>query len=218
MKVVLLGPPGAGKGTQAAVMAKEFTVIHVSTGDMLREAVKQGTDAGKTAKEYMDRGELVPDSIVTKIVCERITRKDAANGFLLDGFPRNINQGIELENELKKINLPLDIVLYFKTKESTSIKRLTGRRVCNNCGSNFHIVTMKPKKEGICDACGGVLIQRDDDKVDTIKNRLKVYKEQTKALLKFYKDRKILREIAGDMEVNALFKEIRKLLKKEKLI
>ena len=156
MKVVLLGPPGAGKGTQAAVMAKEFTVIHVSTGDMLREAVKQGTDAGKTAKEYMDRGELVPDSIVTKIVCERITRKDAANGFLLDGFPRNINQGIELENELKKINLPLDIVLYFKTKESTSIKRLTGRRVCNNCGSNFHIVTMKPKKEGICDACGGV--------------------------------------------------------------
>lgn len=218
MKLVLLGPPGAGKGTQAAVLSKKYGIIHVSTGDMLREAVKNGTQAGKDAKSYMDKGELVPDAIVTKIVVDRLSQKDASKGFMLDGFPRNTNQGVELENQMKKMGLKLDLVLYFNTSEKTVVERLTGRRVCTKCGQIFHISNKPSKKEGICDTCASPLIQREDDKAETIKNRLKVYREQTAPLLDFYKTRGLLKEVSGDMNVDELFVELEKLFQKEKLV
>jgi len=218
MRFVLLGPPGAGKGTQAEVIAKNYGTLHVSTGDMLREALKNKTSAGLEAKGYMDRGELVPDSIVTKIVIDRLSKEDAKKGFMLDGFPRNSNQAIDLDEQLKALNMPLDMVLYFNTKEATSVDRLTGRRVCRNCGINYHVKNRPPKIEGRCDVCGGELYQRDDDKAETIKNRLKVYNEQTAPLLKFYKAMGLITEVSGDMEVNALFKELVELFKNKKLL
>jgi len=218
MRLVLLGPPGAGKGTQAAVLSKAFKVVHVSTGDMLREAVKTGSKAGLLAKEYMAKGELVSDEIVTKIVAERISKEDAKNGFILDGFPRTKVQAIALDKELRELNMPIDLVLYFSTKESTSITRLTGRRVCKKCGLNYHIKNMPPKTKGKCDVCSGELMQREDDKVDTIKNRLKVYAEQTEPLLSFYKDKSLLREARGDLDVDKLFEKLSNLFKKENLV
>ena len=209
MKLVLLGPPGAGKGTQANVLSNKFGVVHVSTGDILREAVKNDRDAGLLAKTYMDKGDLVPDEIVLTLVAERLSRNDAKRGFILDGFPRNKNQAIELENRLKNSGMKLDMVLYFKTKESTSIERLTGRRICPKCGLNYHIKNRLPKKDNICDVCGIGLIHRQDDKVETIKNRLKIYKNQTQPLLKYYKDLGLLRGVPGDLDVNALFKKLK---------
>ena len=217
MRLVLLGPPGAGKGTQAGVLSKSLGLLHVSTGDMLREAVKAGTEAGKSAKKFMDSGELVPDEIVTKIVTDRISKEDAKSGFMLDGFPRNTSQGVELDRQLDALNMPLELVLFFNTGETTSVERLTGRRVCKVCGRNFHVKNMPPKVEGKCDSCGGQLIQRDDDKVDTIMNRLKVYQKQTEPLLKFYKEKGILREVSGDLDVDTLFGQLKELFKKENL-
>lgn len=218
MNLVLLGPPGAGKGTQAGVLSDRFKMLHVSTGNILREAVKSKTETGLAAKSYMDKGELVPDQVVSSLIAERISKEDAKNGFILDGFPRNTSQGIELEKKLQDLNMQLDMALYFNTSESTSIARLTGRRVCSSCGLNFHIKNMPSKVEGICDSCGGRLIQRDDDTIDTIKNRLKVYQEQTAPLLSFYRDRNLLKEVSGDLDVNTLFEELRALFKQKKLI
>jgi len=217
MKIILLGPPGAGKGTQAVVLAKTYRLLHVSTGDMLREAVKNGTEAGLLAKGYMDKGELVPDAVVTKIVVDRISKPDAKEGFMLDGFPRTVNQAVELEKQLNNLKQKIDLVLYFNTKEETSIERLTGRRVCPKCGLNYHIKNKAPKNGNNCDSCGSGLIQRDDDKLETIKNRLAVYLKQTAPLLSFYKERALLREVSGDMEVNELFGRLKGLFKKEKL-
>ena len=217
MNLVLLGPPGAGKGTQAKVLSKEFNVIHVSTGDMLREALKKGTEVGKLAKTYMDKGELVPDEVVIKIVEERISRDDAKNGFMLDGFPRNEKQADKLDEALSKMQKALDIVLFFKTAPEVSIARLSGRRACPVCGANFHIKNMIPKVEGICDYCGGNLIQRDDDKEETVKRRLVVYEKETKALIDYYKEKGLLREVSGDLDVDELFKEIKKLFVAEKI-
>jgi len=217
MKLVLLGPPGAGKGTQAEVLTKKYGIKHVSTGDMLREAVKNGTEAGLQAKSFMDKGELVPDAIVTKIVVDRLSQKDISNGFMLDGFPRNMNQGIELDKQLEKSGMKLDMVLYFNTKESTVVERLTGRRVCKNCGMNYHIKNRPSKTTGKCDVCGGELFQRPDDNVETIKNRLKVYTEQTAPLLDFYKKKGLLREVQGDLDVNALFNILEALFGDEKI-
>ncbi len=218
MKIVLLGPPGAGKGTQANVLSNKFGVVRVSTGDILREAVKNDRDADLLIKTYMDKGELVPDEIVLSLVAERISRNDAKGGFILDGFPRNKNQAIELENRLKNLGVKLDMVLYFKTKGSTSIERLTGRRICPKCGLNYHIKNRLPKKDNICDVCGIGLIHRQDDKVETIKNRLKVYKNQTQPLLKYYKDLGLLREVPGDLDVDDLFKKLKTLFANENLI
>ncbi len=218
MRLVLLGPPGAGKGTQAAVLSKNFSVLHVSTGDLLREAVKVGTEAGLKAKDYMNRGELVPDSIVTKILTDRLAAKDAVNGFILDGFPRNISQGEELERQFKQLGLAIDMVIYFNTKEETSVERLTGRRVCRKCGLNFHVKNRPPKIDGKCDACGGELYQRDDDKVETIMNRLKVYADQTAPLLDFYSKKGLLHEVPGDLDVNDLFKQLDELFRSEGLV
>jgi adenylate kinase len=209
MNLVLLGPPGAGKGTQAKVLSKEFKILHISTGDMLREAVKNETEVGKVAKSYMDKGELVPDSVVIDIVKERISKDDAKNGFMLDGFPRTDAQAVKLDEALSSAGKKLDLVLYFRTSEEVSISRLSGRRVCPICGAIFHIKNMPPKKDSICDRCGGRLIQRDDDKEDTIKRRLVVYENDTKSLIKYYKNKNILKEVSGDLEVAKLFDKIK---------
>ena len=209
MNLVLLGPPGAGKGTQAKVLSKEFKSLHVSTGDMLRDAVKNETEVGKVAKGYMDKGELVPDNVVIDIVKERISKDDAKNGFMLDGFPRTDEQAIKLDEALTSAGKKLDLVLYFKTSKEISISRLSGRRVCPACGAIFHIKNMPPKKDGTCDRCGAKLIQRDDDKEDTIRRRLVVYENDTKSLIKYYIDKGILKKVSGDLDVAELFDKIK---------
>ena len=217
MNIVLLGPPGAGKGTQAKVLSKEFNASHISTGDMLRDAVKKGTPVGKLAKSYMDTGELVPDNIVIGIVTERISQEDMKRGFLLDGFPRNEKQARELGEALDKTGKKVDIVLYFKTSPEISVKRLSGRRVCTGCGANFHVKNMPPKNENACDYCKGRLIQRDDDKAETVKRRLVIYEKETASLIDYYKKKSTLREVSGDLNVEELFEEIKRLFAKEGL-
>jgi len=208
MRLVFLGPPGAGKGTQAKVISEKFNIPHISTGDILREAVKNNSPVGRQAKGFMDKGELVPDDIVIKIVVERLRSKDTAAGFILDGFPRTKPQAVSLDKELKQIGLGVDYVIYFDTREETIISRLTGRRVCRNCGANYHIVNIKPKKDSICDRCGKELYQREDDKVDTVKNRIKVYREQTADLIDYYRSKDILKTVSGDLNVEAVFDEL----------
>lgn len=204
MRLILLGPPGAGKGTQAVVLSKTYAVAHISTGDMLREAVKGGTPIGKEAESYMKKGELVPDEIVTGIVAERIARDDLKKGFILDGFPRTVAQAKSLDDALTKLGQKIDLMLYFATSDGVCIKRLSGRRVCRKCAAIFHSTNIPPRSEGVCDFCGGALYQRDDDKEETIKKRLLVYKQQTQPLIDYYKKARVLREVPGDLEVNEL--------------
>jgi len=218
MRLVLLGPPGAGKGTQAAELSKKFGWIHISTGNMLREAVKNKTTLGVEAKKYMDSGELVPDSVVTKIVVERINAMLPDQGFILDGYPRTEAQAKGLEDALGELRRPIDKVIYFETSPEVSIIRLSGRRVCRKCGANYHIKNIPTKKEGICDKCGAELFQRDDDKEETVRNRLKVYEEQTQKLLFYYKEKGILEAVSGDLDVDKLFDELSALFKRESLI
>lgn len=205
-----MGPPGAGKGTQAQVVSKRFNCPHISTGDILREAVKLNSEVGRQARFFMEKGELVPDDIVIKIVIERLAKPDIKKGFILDGFPRTRKQAVSLDEELRKIGLRIDSVIYFDTSEEVSIKRLSGRRVCRSCGANFHIVNMKAKKEGVCDICAGELYQREDDKVETIKNRLNVYQNQTRDLIEYYKSKGILETVNGDLDVEKVFETIAK--------
>ncbi len=215
MRLVLLGPPGAGKGTQAGVLSKNYSLMHMSTGDLLREAVKNNTDVGVQAKVFMDRGELVSDEIVARMITEKLKGADAkASGFMLDGFPRTKNQAQILEQALTDLKMPLDLVIYFKTSEATILKRLTGRRICRSCGQIFHITNIPPKTEGICDVCGGELYQRDDDKKATIKNRIKVYNEQTSELIDYYNQKKMLKEVSGDLDVGELYSVFKDIFKK----
>ncbi|MFH1594440.1 MAG: adenylate kinase [Candidatus Omnitrophota bacterium] len=218
MNIVLLGPPGAGKGTQAKVLSQEFKAIHISTGDMLRDAVKRGTSVGEEAKSFMDKGELVPDRVVTDIVVERISQPDVKDGFLLDGFPRNERQADDLDRSLSEREKHIDIVLYFRTAPEVSIQRLSGRRVCKACGANFHATNMPPKEAGVCDYCNGGLIQRDDDKEETVKRRLVIYEKETRALIDYYSDKGTLREIPGDLEVKQLFKVVKEIFSRENLL
>jgi len=204
LRIVLLGPPGAGKGTQAQVLSKDLSIPHISTGDMLREALKAASPLGLKAKAYMEKGALVPDQIVIALVSERFSKSDARKGFILDGFPRTPEQAENLDQGLKKLEMPLDLVLYFKTSLAVIIRRLSGRRVCSQCGKNFHLTNFKPKVDGLCDVCGGKLFQRPDDKEETIENRLKVYESQTEPLIEYYKKKKILVEVSGDMDVKIL--------------
>ncbi len=204
MRLVLLGPPGAGKGTMAQVLAKDLGIPHVSTGDMLREAIKAGTALGLQAKGHIEKGSLVPDDLVIQMVAERLTRLDALGGFILDGFPRTSEQGKSLDAQLEKMHKPLSAVLYFKTSLEVIIRRLSGRRVCGQCSRNYHVTNMKPKKEGICDACGSALVQRPDDKIETIENRLKVYETQTAPLIRYYEEKGTLSEVSGDLDVDPL--------------
>ncbi len=217
-KMVLLGPPGAGKGTQAAMLTKAYNLLHVSTGDMLRAAIKDGSDVGKEAQNYMNKGELVPDSIVTQAVIERLGKPDASGGVILDGYPRTRAQAESLDESLKNNNNALDVVLYFKTSDETAIQRLSGRRVCTECGKNYHVSNIPPQKEGICDTCQIDLIQRDDDQPETVKNRLVVYKNSTKDLISYYKEKSLLREVDGNLSAEELFSNIGALFNAEGLI
>jgi adenylate kinase len=217
LKLVLLGPPGAGKGTQSVVLSKKYNLPHISTGDILREAVKAGLPLGLKAKFYMEKGELVPDEIVTGIVADRLKKPDTKEGFILDGFPRTLPQAQDLDSALKAISSEIDMVLYFATSPAVAIERLSGRRVCKSCGFNYHIKNIPPKKEGVCDKCGGVLFQRPDDKEDTVKNRLKVYEDQTKPLIDYYINEGILKRVSGDMGVDELFKVLSKVFADAKL-
>jgi len=213
MKLILLGPPGAGKGTQSVVLAKKYNLPHISTGDILRESVKSGQPLGLKAKEYMDKGALVPDEVVTGIVAERLKKPDTKKGFILDGFPRTIKQAEDLGSALEGMGAKIDAVIYFETSTNVVIERLTGRRVCKSCGSNYHIKNIPPKKEGLCDKCGGQLYHRADDNEGAVLNRLKVYEDQTKPLIDYYSKRGMLKKVSGDMGVDELFKVLSKLFK-----
>ncbi|HIE43311.1 MAG TPA: adenylate kinase [Candidatus Omnitrophica bacterium] len=204
MKILLLGSPGAGKGTMAEMVEKDFGILHLSSGDILREAVKQGTPLGKRAKIYIEKGELVPDELIVDIMKEKINDQD----FILDGFPRNVNQAQKLE----EANIKLDLVLNVMASEGTIIFRLSGRRVCKQCGKIYHLVNMPPRSEGICDICGGELIQREDDRPETIKRRLEVYREQSEELVNYYRDKGILKNIDANGNREKTYDKIAKLL------
>ncbi|ADG87310.1 adenylate kinase [Thermobispora bispora] len=192
MRVVLVGPPGAGKGTQAQYIASHLSVPKISTGDIFRANVSRGTELGKLAKEYMDRGELVPDEVTIAMVRDRLLQDDAREGFLLDGFPRNVPQAEVLKEMLAEFGASLDVVLELKVDDEEVIRRLSGRRTCRSCGKVWHVVFDPPAVEGVCDACGGELFQRDDDREETIRRRLEVYQEQTAPLISFYEKEGIL--------------------------
>ena len=217
MKLVLLGPPGAGKGTQAKVLSEEYNIPHISTGDMLREAVKAKTPVGMRAKGFMDTGGLVPDEVVIEIVAERVARADCKKGFILDGFPRTGAQAKALDSTLAELKCPIDLVLYFKTSVETIIQRLSGRRVCRNCAATYHITNIPPKVAGKCDLCGGELYQRDDDKEETVRNRIKVYESTVPQIIDHYEAKGILRTVSGDMDVDEANTYLSKLFLKEKL-
>jgi len=218
LRFIFLGPPGAGKGTQANVLSSELGLTHISTGDLLREAVNKGSSVGLEAKVYMDRGELVPNDIVIGLVIDKLKNGGNKKGFILDGFPRTKTQAESLDLSLGKLGQKIDLVLYFKTSESTIVERLSGRRVCKGCGANYHLKNIPPKTPDKCDICGNELYQREDDKVSTITKRLKIYEEQTASLIDYYNTKGILREISGDFDVNAVRKILLKLFEKEHLL
>ncbi|NQT75043.1 MAG: adenylate kinase [Candidatus Omnitrophica bacterium] len=208
MRIVLLGPPGAGKGTQAVMLAERLKYLHLSTGDILRENVKKGTDIGKKARAFMEKGDLVPDDIVIEMMLDTIKAGAKGKDFILDGFPRTIYQAKKIGTELDNLGMPIEMVVYFETSLKTVVFRLTGRRLCKNCGANYHVVNMPPKKQGVCDKCGGELYLRKDDNEDTIKKRLEVFNSQTKELIDYYKDKGILEEVSGDLDAETVYKKL----------
>lgn len=208
LRAVLLGPPGAGKGTQAVRLVEKYEIPHISTGDIFRKNIKEGTELGKKAQEYMNAGALVPDELVVDLVKDRLQQDDCKNGFLLDGFPRTIFQAEKLDEFLSESNLKMDIVINLKVEKEALIKRLTGRRVCKDCGASYHIVNIPPKKEGVCDICGGELIQRKDDNIETVENRINVYEEQTAPLIGYYKEAGSLVDFDGEASLDEVFDAI----------
>lgn len=208
MRIVLLGPPGAGKGTQADVLTKKLFVPHISTGDMFRAAMSAGTPMGNEAKEYINKGILVPDEITIGIIKDRISHDDCREGFLLDGFPRTLAQAEALDKLLEGMNTTLDAVINISVPDEQLILRLSGRRMCKSCGNIYHQLYNAPQKEGICDNCGGELYQRSDDQEDTVKNRLKVYHEQTAPLIEYYAKKEVLHNINGDQPINAVLADM----------
>lgn len=209
-----MGLPGAGKGTQAEKINEKYNIPHISTGDMFRLAIKEGTALGIKAKEYMDQGNLVPDEVTIGIVKERLSKADCANGFLLDGFPRTIAQAEALQQLLNDLNRSIDYVLHVDVPEEKLVERLTGRRICPTCGTTYHVAYNPPKVEGICDKDGSELIQRDDDQPETVKKRLSVNIEQTQPLLDFYQEKGYLVKINGDRDIELVFQDIQSILEK----
>ncbi len=208
MLVILMGPPGAGKGTQAEKLAKEFALPHISTGDIFRSAVKEGTEMGKKAKEYMDKGELVPDEIVIGIVKERLAKPDCNDGALLDGFPRTVEQAEALDEVLEELKLKISDVVSVDVQEEELINRLTGRRVCRSCGATYHIKFNPPKVRNICDHCSGELYQRSDDTIDTVKERLAIYRKQTMPIIEYYEQKDLFFGVDGSRSINDVFVDI----------
>lgn len=215
MRIILLGPPGAGKGTQAKLLKTYFGLVHISTGDLLRKVVAENSVLGKIVKQYMDKGDLVPDSLVVELLKERLSCADTNKGFILDGFPRNGAQAEILDNAFKEKSLDIDYVIYLKADEPVIIQRLSGRRVCSKCQANFHITNMPPKKEGICDNCGSALYQRSDDQEESIKNRLKVYLSETASLTGYYLRQNKLLEMDANFEATIVFEKIKSALSKK---
>ena len=208
MNIILLGPPGAGKGTQAKVLAEKINLPHVSTGDLLRQNVSGNTELGRQAQEFMNKGELVPDELVTAMLLGRIIQKDTEAGFILDGYPRNLAQAKALDQALIEKKRPIDIVFYLDASEKVIIQRLSGRLVCSKCGMNFHTTNMPPKKEMICDKCGSSLYHRSDDNEATIRNRLEVYRKESHPLIQYYQEKKKLHSILADNDPAVVLKEM----------
>ena len=207
LNLIILGPPGAGKGTQADLITRKYKIPHISTGDMFREILKNNdNELAQDIRTYVEKGELVPDQLVLKMVSSRLQQEDTEKGFVLDGFPRTVNQAQGLEEILQGLNKQIDLAIYLKTSYETILDRLTGRRVCIHCGANYHIKYSPPKQEGICDRCGGELYQREDDKEETIKKRLEVYFAQTQEIINYYKEKDLLFEISGDLSAKEVFK------------
>ena len=211
-RVVLLGPPGAGKGTQAKKISEKYNVLHISTGDIFRANVKEGTPLGLKAKEYMDRGDLVPDELVCDLVEDRLTWDDCRNGYLLDGFPRTVYQAEHFDNFLKGKGQELDLVLDIEVPNEVILPRMAGRRVCRGCGASYHVVTNPPKVEGVCDLCGGEVYQRADDSEETVLNRLQVYADQTSPLIEYYTKTGKNAVVDGNRPVEEVFETICALL------
>ena len=208
MRAILLGPPGAGKGTQAETIVNEFSVPHISTGDIFRKNIKEGTALGKKAMEYMDQGKLVPDDLTVELVKDRLLQDDCSNGFLLDGFPRTIYQADALEDALKSMGKALDYVINIMVRKELLVERAVGRRICKDCGQTYHMSFNKPSKEGVCDNCGGVLLQRKDDTKETVENRINVYQEQTEPLIDYYTQKGIIVNIDGEKPIAQVGKDI----------
>ncbi|MFH1888853.1 MAG: adenylate kinase [Candidatus Omnitrophota bacterium] len=214
MRIILLGPPGAGKGTQAKTLAERLGLPHISTGDLLRQNVSGGTELGVLAKDYMNKGTLVPDELVTQMLKERINRPDIKNGFILDGYPRNKSQAAALDEMLKAMRSGIDLVIYLDSSEPVIIQRLSGRLVCSSCSANFHVKNMPPKVSMTCDNCGRKLYQRSDDKAETIRERLKVYTEASSPLIKYYNDTGKLHRLAADGDKDLVLNKIVELARK----
>ena len=208
MKLVFLGPPGAGKGTQASMVCQRFAIPHISTGDIFRANIKNGTELGREAKSYMDKGLLVPDELTVKLLLDRVAQDDCGSGYVLDGFPRTIPQAQVLDEALAKLGESVDYAVNVDVPDENIINRMSGRRACLNCGATYHIVSIPPKKEGICDVCGSELVLRDDDKPETVKNRLKVYHDQTQPLIDFYEAKGVLRTVDGTLPMEEVFEAI----------
>jgi adenylate kinase len=212
MNLVLMGLPGAGKGTQAEKIVEKYGIPHISTGDMFRAAIKDGTELGFKAKSFMDKGDLVPDEVTIGIVRERLSKDDCNKGFLLDGFPRTVAQAEALENILSDLNKKIDFVINIDVDQEILMERLTGRRICKSCGATYHLVFNPPAKQDVCDKCGGDLYQRADDNEETVGNRLEVNLKQTKPLLDFYETKGYLRNINGQQDIRIVFADLDKLL------
>jgi len=209
MRVVVLGPPGVGKGTQATRLRQELGVPHVSTGDILREAVQKGTPLGKRVRSFVESGKLVPDDLMGELIAERLAQPDAASGFVLDGFPRTVEQVAILDGVLAKISAGLDRVLALEAPAAEIVRRLAGRRICPKCGGVYHIESRPPASPGVCDGCGSALVQRPDDEEDVIRERLKIFEAQTLPLLSVYRERGLLKEVDATRDADSVFSALR---------
>lgn len=214
MKIIMLGSPGAGKGTQAQMIADQYHIPHVSTGDIFRANIKNGTELGMEAKKYMDQGLLVPDELTVKILLDRVAEEDCKEGYLLDGFPRTIPQAEVLDKALTELGDAIDYAINVDVPDENIVKRMSGRRACLSCGSTYHMEHIPPKKEGVCDKCGNELVLRDDDKPETVLNRLEVYHKQTQPLIQFYEEKGVLRTVDGTKPMKEVFDSIVEILEK----
>lgn len=212
MKIIMLGAPGAGKGTQAKMIAEKYQVPHISTGDIFRANIKNGTELGTEAKKYMDQGLLVPDELTVKILLDRVAKEDCKNGYVLDGFPRTIPQAKVLEEALDELGEKIDFAIDVDVPDENIVRRMSGRRACLKCGATYHIEYVPPKTEGVCDTCSSELVLRDDDKPETVQNRLKVYHDQTQPLIDFYSERGVLKTVDGTVDMQVVFQAITDIL------